>query len=79
MILGKNWLVERNVSFNKISNTLRICDCGVYYQNSIRHADAEPLILDQSDQSEHCDITRSVNCLSFIFDGLLKKMDNARN
>lgn len=46
MTLRKKWLAERKASFNKISNTIWIYDWRVYYQISIGHVDAEPLILD---------------------------------
>lgn len=31
IILGKKWLDERNTTFDKTNNILRICGCGVYY------------------------------------------------
>lgn len=73
MILEKKKLAEKKATFNKISNTLRICDWRVYYQISVKYIDAESLISDPSNQSEHGDITRRADCLSSMFDVLLEK------
>lgn len=68
MILGKNWLDKRKTTFNKIYNTLQICDWGVYYQLSIRRVDAGSIISDQSDQSEHDEAIRKVDKFYSLFD-----------
>lgn len=52
VILGKKWLGERNATFNKTTNILRICDWGVYYHFQVMLVGVVPFVQELLDKKQ---------------------------